>query len=306
MYPQEDYDHRVLLWTKHMRKERLSERTVHFYAETMHTVAQILDAKDLPVMPKDIRPDDVRVLLDHLAAEGYAVQTRKGYLSTLRKWVKDGGGKVSDWPKARFPAATRPKVDWLTAEQARTLLDADMSLLQSAVISLELRQGLRHVEVIRLRHCDIDYDSHLLTVIGKGPIGGKIRRIPMVPATEAALRLWQDVRDLWVQEGKQRYPATFSDPETVIVWRKAGRLYSYSEEGYGLDKVVTIPLNKQLNFHFSNHTLRRTFGRALYRAEVPVATIAKILGHESTEVTLRYIGVDIDDMRSAMQKEIFV
>lgn len=300
-----EYDRRVQLWTKQMTRERLSTRTIHFYVETMHAVASILNTNSHPVLPKEIRPDDVRFLLDHLATENYAVQTRKGYLSALRKWVKNGGGKTEGWPKARLPHDRRPNVDWLTAEQARKLLDTDMSLLQSAVINLELRQGLRHVEVIRLRHCDIDYDTHLLTVIGKGPIGGKIRRIPMVPATEAALKVWQDLRDIWVQEGKQRYPSSFRDPETVIVWRKAGRLYSYSEEGYGLDKVVTLPLNKQLDFHFSNHTLRRTFGRALYRAEVPVATIAKILGHESTEVTLRYIGVDIDDMRNAMQKEIF-
>ena len=301
----EEFAHQSDKWVKKMSKERLSTRTIHFYRETMHAVAIILDTKQRPYMPKDIRAEDVRILLDHLAAEGYAVQTRKGYLTTLRKWVKDGGGKTDGWPKARLPADLRPKVDWLTAEQASRLLRTEMTLLQSAVINLELRQGLRHVEVIRLRHSDIDYETHLLTVIGKGPIGGKIRRIPMVPATEAALKVWQDLRQIWVQEGRERYPSSFQDPETVIVWRKAGRLYSYSEEGYGLDKVVTLPLNKQLEFHFSNHTLRRTFGRALYRAEVPVATIAKILGHESTEVTLRYIGVDIDDMRNAMNKEIF-
>lgn len=301
----EEFTHQSDKWVKKMSKERLSTRTIHFYRETMHTVAIILDTKERPYMPKDIRAEDVRILLDHLAAEGYAVQTRKGYLTTLRKWVKDGGGKTDGWPKARLPADLRPNVDWLTADQASRLLRTEMTLLQSAVINLELRQGLRHVEVIRLRHCDIDYEAHLLTVIGKGPIGGKIRRIPMVPATETALKVWQDLRDSWVQVGKERYPSSFQDPETVIVWRKAGRLYSYSEEGYGLDKVVTLPLNKQLDFHFSNHTLRRTFGRALYRAEVPVATIAKILGHESTEVTLRYIGVDIDDMRIAMNKEIF-
>lgn len=301
----EGFTAQLAKWAKKMGKDRLSTRTIHFYRETMHAVATILDAQDRPYMPKEIRAEDVRHLLDYLAAEGYAVQTRKGYLTTLRKWVKDGGGKTDGWPKARLPHDLRPNVDWLTAEQARKLLDTDMSLLQSAVINLELRQGLRHVEVIRLRHCDIDYSTHLLTVIGKGPIGGKIRRIPMVPATEAALKVWQDLRDIWVQKGRERYPSSFVDPETVIVWRKAGRLYSYSEEGYGLDKVVTLPLNRQLDFHFSNHTLRRTFGRALYRAEVPVATIAKILGHESTEVTLRYIGVDIDDMRQAMQKEIF-
>lgn len=301
----EEFAHQSDKWVKRMSKERLSTRTIHFYRETIHAVASILDTKERPYMPKTIRAEDVRILLDHLAAEGYAVQTRKGYLTTLRKWVKDGGGKTDGWPKARLPADLRPKVDWLTADQASRLLRTEMTLLQSAVINLELRQGLRHVEVIRLRHCDIDFETHLLTVIGKGPIGGKIRRIPMVPATEAALKVWQDLRDIWVQEGRERYPSSFEDPENIIVWRKAGRLYPYSEEGYGLDKVVTLPLNRQLDFHFSNHTLRRTFGRALYRAEVPVATIAKILGHESTEVTLRYIGVDIDDMRNAMDKEIF-
>ena len=43
----------------------------------------------------------------------------------------------------------------------------------------------------------------------------------------------------------------------------------------------------------------------MYRAGVEVATIAKILGHESTEVTLKYIGVDLDDMRGAMAIDLF-
>lgn len=36
-----------------------------------------------------------------------------------------------------------------------------------------------------------------------------------------------------------------------------------------------------------------------------IHAVAEILGHESTEVTLRYIGVDIDDMRAAMNEGIF-
>lgn len=58
----------------------------------------------------------------------------------------------------------------------------------------------------------------------------------------------------------------------------------------------------EVGFEFSNHTLRRTFGRAMYRSKVPLATIAKILGHESTDVTLTYIGVDLDDMSVAMSQ----
>lgn len=301
------YDHQIYWWRAHLTAERLAPRTISFYCETIHAVAVILDSCGRPYMPKEIRPEDVRFLLDHLAADNYAIQTRKGYLSSLRKWCQDGGNKdVSSWPNPRFPADNRPRVDWLSLEQASRLLTTDLTPLQSVVINLELREGLRHVEVIRLRSSDIDWDNHLITVSGKGPIGGKPRIIPLVPECEAALRAWGAVRSTWVEQGRQRYPVSFEDPENFIVWEKAGRLNPYSEEGYGLDKVVTIPLSDRLGFRFSNHTLRRTFGRVLFRSGVEVATIAKILGHESTEVTLRYIGVDLDDMRGAMAINPFV
>ena len=300
------YDAQVEWWKNHLIEDRLAPRTVSFYCETIHAVATILDQCGRPYLPWEIRPEDVRHLLDYLAAEKFAVQTRKGYLSALRRWCLDGGCKtVADWPKPRFPADNRPKVDWLSLDQAARLLEAELTPIQNVVINLELREGLRHVEVIRLKESDIDYTNHTITVIGKGPIGGKPRLIPLVPECEAALRAWGELRNQWVEKGQDRYPETFKNPENFIVWEKAGRLYSYSEEGYGLDKVVTIPLSDSLGFRFSNHTLRRTFGRALYRAGVQVATIAKILGHESTEVTLRYIGVDLDDMRGAMSLNIF-
>lgn len=289
-----------------MRRERLTPRTIHFYRETVHAVAAILDAEGRPFMPKEVRPSDVRFLLDWLSDHDYAVQTRKGYISSLRRWCVWGGNRAVDrWPKPRFPADKRPKVDWLSAEQTAELLACDKTPLQEVVIALELREGLRHVEVIRLKITDIDWQEHLLQVSGKGPIGGKPRIVPIVPETEDAIRKWSKVREKWSEECRSRAPRSFKDPENLIVWRKSGKLHAYSEEGYGLDKVVTLKLSSQIGFSFSNHTLRRTFGRALYRAGVPVATIAQILGHESTEVTLRYIGVGIDDMRAALDRRLF-
>ena len=300
------FDNQALWWRSHLEAERLAPRTVSFYCETMHCVAEILNRCGRPYMPLEITPEDVRFLLDYMAVDNYAVQTRKGYLACLRRWCHDGGNKtMADWPKPRFPADNRPRVDWLTLEQASRLLSYPLTPIQNVVINLELREGLRHVEVIRLKTSDIDFENHLIKVIGKGPIGGKPRTIPLVPECEAALRAWGAVRQVWVERGRKRYPTSFEDPENFIVWERLGRLYPYSEEGYGLDKVVTLPLSDQLGFRFSNHTLRRTFGRAMYRAGVEVATIAKILGHESTEVTLKYIGVDLDDMRGAMSIDLF-
>lgn len=289
-------------WCAQMRRERLKDRTIHFYRESMHAVAAIMEANKRPFMPEEVRPSDVSFLLDWLESNDYAVQTRRGYVSALRRWCKWGGNRnMHRWPKPRFPADKRPNVDWLTPQQAEKLLSWNLTPLQRAVINLELRQGLRHVEVIRLKLSDVNRDNRLIKVTGKGGI----RLIPLVPETEAALSDWFRIREGWAREGRERYPSTFSDPGNLIVWRRAGKLSTYSEEGYGLDKVVSLKISKEIGFRFSNHTLRRTFGRALYRAGVPVATISAILGHDSTEVTLRYIGIDIDDMREAMKINLF-
>lgn len=295
------FERRLRAWVSEMEADRLAPRTVSFYKETIRAVAGLLESHGIPYMPRAVKPGDAGAFLDLMAGAGFAVQTRKGYWTALRKWCREGGNRTVDsWPKPRFPADTRPKADWLTADEARRLLEADLTELQRLVVTLELRQGFRHVEVIRLRMDDVDWTEELLLVTGKGPVGGKPRTVPMLPDTADALEAWLSVRRAWAAEGAERYPRTFEDPPQVVVWRKAGRLRPYSEEGYGLDKMVVLPLSRELGFHFSNHTLRRTFGRALYRSGVPPATIARILGHASTEETLRYIGVDLDDMREAM------
>ena len=299
-------DETIRAWRKRLTEERLAARTISFYCETIHAVLGLMEHLKLHTHPHQINAEDVQKLLDYLKDEQYAVQTRKGYLTTLRRFARSfDNPSVEEWPKPRFPHDSRPNADWLEADQARALLEYDKSPIQTIVIHLELCLGLRHVEVIRLRTADIDMETETIQVRGKGPEGGKPRIIPYAAGTEDAIYIWGAHRMSMVEEGRRRHPRTFSDPEEFIIWSKAGVLHPYSEEGYGLDKVVTLPLSSELGFSFSNHTLRRTFGRALYRADVPVATIAAILGHESTDVTLKYIGVNLDDMRDAMRREIF-
>lgn len=296
------YEATIANWRQKLIKEHLSPRTISFYVETIHAVAEIFKAAGRPVMPREIRGEDVDYLLDYFVKQEFAIQTRKGYLSALKKWCKSyDGPAVAEWPKYRFSHDMRPNADWLTAEQVRILLACEKTPLQEVVIHMELRLGMRHVEVIRLGADDIDYGRECLTVMGKGSMGGKPRTVPFAPDTAEILKRYTLVRDGQIAESKKRYPVSAVIPPQFILWSKAGRLHPYSEEGYGLDKVVTLPLSRSLGFHFSNHTLRRTFGRALFRSGVAVPVIAKILGHESTDVTLRYIGVDMDDMTAAMK-----
>ncbi|MCW5807216.1 MAG: tyrosine-type recombinase/integrase [Deltaproteobacteria bacterium] len=48
------------------------------------------------------------------------------------------------------------------------------------------------------------------------------------------------------------------------------------------------------------HSLRHAFCSELARAGVPVHVIQKLAGHKSIETTLRYMHVDRDDKRAAI------
>jgi len=50
-----------------------------------------------------------------------------------------------------------------------------------------------------------------------------------------------------------------------------------------------------------HHTLRRPGGRLMWLAKVPIETIASVMGHESTEMTLRYIGINLGDQCKAFE-----
>ena len=51
--------------------------------------------------------------------------------------------------------------------------------------------------------------------------------------------------------------------------------------------------------HFGSHTLRKTYGYHLRRLGVSIETLMKVFGHSSQSITLRYIGIDQDEIDEA-------
>lgn len=54
--------------------------------------------------------------------------------------------------------------------------------------------------------------------------------------------------------------------------------------------------------HIGTHTLRKTFGYHFYRATGNVALLMTIFEHSDQATTLRYIGINQDEMDAAMQR----
>ena len=281
-------------------------RTLRFYREELATIIRTLEKGGRHTFPWEITEEDVKWLLDDYIRRDLTISTRRGYISALRTWTEYYGNDVVRRMKIRWPADMRPNVDWLTEPEMRLLQHATKTPLEEIVINLELNCGLRSVEVIRLRVQDVNLDSPkpYLDVRGKGVGNGKWRRVPFGYRTEFAVKQWLTERNRMISVMRKVDP-TWVPPDNLLLWMHySGRntvCKAYSERGHSLDRSVIASLRESLGLSFSHHTLRRTFGRTMFHAGVNISTISRILGHEDIITTLKYIGINMDDMNHGME-----
>jgi integrase len=197
------------------------------------------------------------------------------YMVALRVFMRWSGNRVSEeaqeWVHSK-PEPTHRR--WLNVEQLNKLyLNAQGR--ERVVLALEIFNGLRRIEVLRLCVRDVDFDNGTLRVKGKGTFGGKYRTIPMAPQAFEALKA--------VCVGK----------------RGDDRVYPWSEHTADRD-VLNAAQRAKLGVRVAGHDLRRSLARVSIRAGANPANVQKILGHASIDQTLHYAGIDGDDMREAL------
>ena len=280
--------------------------TYEQYRTVLTKLASDLESHDRVLDPRTLDKDGVNFIINELW-DGQAVATLKWKMHILERFLKFHGNDVIASMSLRWPQDTRPNVDWLTEPEMRMLQNSTKTPLQEVVINLELNCGLRSVEVIRLRLQDLHFGdgdhSPYLDVRGKGVGDGKWRTVPFGYNTEPALRQWIRERDNIIRTMRRKDP-TWLPPDNLLLWLRYNGpraiCDAYSERGHSLDRSVIVPVRESLGLDFSHHTLRRTFGRTAYHAGVDVVTISKILGHEDTATTLKYLGINMDDMTAGM------
>ncbi|MGD9963622.1 MAG: site-specific integrase, partial [Thermoplasmata archaeon] len=171
--------------------------------------------------------------------------------------------------------------------------------IERMVVHCELDLGLRRIEVLRLRVSDFR-PGRLCTVrvLGKGRHGGKPREVHWHPDTAAELEGYLRLRDAVVAKAKAKNPEVVV-PDSLLVYERAGAVLPYKKSA--LDNVLA-GLARRTGLDFTHHTLRRTCGRMMYRADPRVQNIANILGHSDTKTTSLYLGLDLEDQSATMLK----
>jgi len=159
----------------------------------------------------------------------------------------------------------------LTTEEAARLMAACRTGRERLVIFTLLDTGMRLSEFCSLTRDAVDWQSHRLSIVGKG---GQRRVVPMTPRVHALLEAY-----FAVEESIGMAPRTVQE----IVKRVARRA--------GITRKVTP------------HILRHTFAVFALRRGVSLPSLQKILGHRHLVTTAIYLNTSNEEaVREFLEK----
>lgn len=216
----------------------------------------------------DATTEDIETWLDSLGVANRTRSTYVGHVRAFYGWARSAGHIEGD-PSVELAA---PK---LTRRLPRPIADGDLvdALEQAdarmlALLSLMAYEGLRCIEVSRLRGEDVDTRTMTLRLWGKGD---KQRIVPLHPHTLEALRVYH-------------LPAS-------------GPIFTRHNRP-GPPQAITAGYVSQLVSAFlpgrwTAHQLRHWFGTHFYRACSDLLMTQEVMGHARPETTAGYALADV-------------
>lgn len=225
--------------------------------------------------PGDVRRTEILALRDGLP---WATPTFAIHFQAVRQFLRWFGNPIAaDRSLWRLPSGAPVHRRWLTREQFVALYRGALGQ-ERVIVALEGFAGLRRVEVLRLRVRDVLLGERCIRVLGKGRHGGKWRNIPLQGEVERVLRTWIKTRA--AEERVVPLSNSGADAALQRAVRRSGLL------GAGV--------------RVSHHDLRRTFGRLANASGMSIVSLQGVLGHASPALSAHYIGLDYDEIRSAL------
>ena len=241
------------------RRDGLSLRTVNDFYRCYLT-------KAVPKLGLTPTPKSLNSFITSLpCSEG----GKHAYFRALRafyRWLySPRSGWESKFYQNPIPLIDSPKIPQrimpsLTKEEVDLLIEKASLARNKAIIALFAESGLRLSELINMKTEDLDWNSRVIRVIGKG---NKEGYAPFGEKTEGYLRLW-------LSEYK---------PE------KGERIWNVGPWGI---KTMLDDLKRETGLPCNPHTFRRTFACLLRKAGVDTMTIKDLGRWESLEMVQRY------------------
>ncbi len=289
--------HRFL---QYLRVERnASELTIKSYREDLAALSDYLGdaAGGTAPEPGAITVLDLRGYVAALSEAGYAASTVARRLASLRSFFKfgqrEGWAETNPAKPLRNPRMARTLPHFLSAEEIGHLLAAPPAkgregLRDRAILETMYSAGLRVSEVVGLNDADMDLESGVLRVRGKGR---RERLAPIGSYAATAVRRWLTVRRLHIHE-----PA---GPNAPVFVNRFGRRLTTRSVARMLEKHLR---RAGLDTRTTPHSLRHSFATHLLHRGADIRSVQELLGHKSLITTQIYTHVSTTTLRKVYER----
>jgi integrase len=162
------------------------------------------------------------------------------------------------------------------------MLQAERSKRDLAMFNLAIDSKLRGCDVVAIRVDDVAPNGYAIdrATVRQRKTGRPVR-------FELTEQTRQAIDDYLRVSHKKPGEFLFTSPKSgrSMTPRQYGRLVSDWLNGIGLDPHL-----------YGTHSLRRTKATLIYRRTGNLRAVQLLLGHTKIESTVRYLGIDVDDV----------
>ncbi|HHI80598.1 MAG TPA: tyrosine recombinase XerC [Planctomycetes bacterium] len=247
--------------------------------------------------PSSARPSDLRAYLAMRRRGGLSERSLQRCLSCVKafyRFLEDHGHLEEDPSSSLRGPRTRRKLPFvLTQREVELLLSLDFGedfrgLRDRALIESLYSTGCRISELLGLKAKDLDLQSGMVRVLGKGR---KERICLLGPPAIQALRAYLPARDRLLRDGGGEQEALFlGERATALSDRRVRQILRDLGLRAGLSRPPTP------------HTLRHSFATHLVDRGADLRTVQELLGHSQLVTTQIYTHLSLERLREVYEK----
>jgi integrase/recombinase XerC len=286
-------------------EKNASALTVKSYREDLTQALSFFRDNFQARKPDQLTGRHVRAFSVWLHEHGYARTTIARRIAAVRSWFRylcrQGTLESNPADGLRGPRQEKKLPHFLAEDSLAKLLrapvaDTPLGRRDRAILESLYSAGLRVSELTGLNIADLDLDSGLATVRGKGK---RERLVFLGPDAQKAMKTWLTAREQLLakaplssaQKAKARGDAVFLNKNgTRLTSRSVGRLLEKYQKAAGLDPRT------------SPHTLRHSFATHLLDHGADIRGVQELLGHRSLATTQIYTHVTTHRLKESYQK----
>ena len=277
----EDY----LRYSREVR--RLSNQTIYNYRRDLRCLNEFCIKRGIGLF-SNLLETDIREWVSELNNSGLSKATIQRNLSATRSFfnylIREKLVSKNPAKAIISPRKGRKLPRTLDADQVSQLFnvnhDSFLGSRDLAIAELFYSSGLRLSELVRVNIQDIDTDTKLLVVVGKGE---KSRSVPVGHFALTAIEKWLD---------KRASIEKIQENEALFISKRGLRISVRTVQ----NRLKLLGLNAGISQSINPHMLRHSFASHLLESSGDLRAVQELLGHSNISTTQIYTHLDFQHL----------